>query len=98
MQMGRRARVSGLFGFGGVSPTTEDSVQRARRQRSEPLSDREVLTEAVFAALFVVAAIALIEIGDTGHVPVGAAIVLTIVFALLSRLEFETGVGYGYPI
>jgi putative nucleotidyltransferase with HDIG domain len=94
----RRARVSGLFGFGGVSLTTEDSVQRARRQRSEPLSDRELLTEAVFAALIVVAAIALIEIGDTGHVPVGAAIVLTIVFALLSRLEFETGVGYGYPI
>ena len=68
-------------------------MQRARRQRPEPLSDRLLLTESIFAALFVVAAIALIEIGDPGHVPIGAAIVLTIAFALLSRFEFETGAG-----
>jgi putative nucleotidyltransferase with HDIG domain len=86
-----------LFGFGSVSPTAEDSVQRARRERPEPLSDRELLTEAIFAALFVMAAIALIEIGDTGHVPVGAAIVLTVAFALLSRFEFEIGAGYEPP-
>jgi putative nucleotidyltransferase with HDIG domain len=95
--MGQRGRVSELFGFGVVSPTTEDSVQRARRQRPEPLSDRELLTEAVFAALFVVAAIALIEIGDTGHVAVGAAIVLAVTFAVLSRFEFEIGAGYEPP-
>ncbi|HEX4671121.1 MAG TPA: hypothetical protein VH279_02575, partial [Solirubrobacteraceae bacterium] len=95
--MDRRRHVSGLFGFGSVSPTAEDSVQRARRERPEPLSDRELLTEAIFAALFVMAAIALIEIGDTGHVPVGAAIVLTVAFALLSRFEFEIGAGYEPP-
>jgi HD-GYP domain-containing protein (c-di-GMP phosphodiesterase class II) len=95
--MDQRRRVSGLFGFGAVSPTAEDSVQRARRQRPEPLSDRELVTEAGFGALFVVAAIALIEIGDTKHVAVGAAVVLTVAFALLSRLEFEIGAGYEPP-
>ena len=93
---------------GAVSPATEDSVRRARSQRPEPLGDRLLLTESIFAALFVVAAIALIEIGNPGHVPVGPAIVLTIAFALLSRFEFEVGAGSfsgtglvkgsGYPI
>jgi putative nucleotidyltransferase with HDIG domain len=92
-----RRRVNGLHGFGGVSAATEDSVQRARSQRPEPLSDRLLLTESVFAAAFVVAAIALIEIGNPGHVSVGAAILLTATFALLSRFEVEVGFGYGYP-
>jgi HD domain len=92
-----RARVKDLYGFGAVSPATEDSVQRARRQRPEPLGDRLLLTESVFAALFIIAAIALIEIGNPGHVPVGPAIVLTVAFALLSRFEFEVGAGYSIP-
>jgi len=91
--MDQRRRV-GLFGFGGVSPSTEDSVQRARRSRPEPLSDRLLVTEAVVATGFVVAVVALIEIGKPGHVSIGAAIVLTVAFALLSRFEFETGSGY----
>src|SRR5947208_4922588 len=92
--MADRARVKELYGFGAVSPATEDYVRRAREARPEPLSDRELIVESIFAALFVVAAVALIEIGDPGHVPVGPAIVLTIAFALLSRFEFETGAGY----
>jgi putative nucleotidyltransferase with HDIG domain len=92
--MGYRTRVNELSGFGAVSPTTEDLVQRARRQRPEPLGDRLLVTESIVAALFVVAAIALIEIGNPGHIPIGTAIVLTIAFALLSRFEFETGAGY----
>jgi putative nucleotidyltransferase with HDIG domain len=92
--MGPRRRVNELSGFGAVSPALEDSVQRARQQRPEPLSDRELLTESIVAVLFVVAAIALIELGDPGHIPLGAALVLTITFALLSRFEFETGAGY----
>ena len=92
--MADRARVKDLYGFGAVSPGIEDSVQRARSARPEPLSDRELLTESILAALFVVVAIALIEIGNPGHVQVDAAIVLTIAFALLSRFEFETGAGY----
>jgi hypothetical protein len=95
--MADRARVKELYGFGAVSPATEDSVQRARSQRPEPLGDRLLLTESIFAALFVIAAIALIEIGNPGHVPVGPAIVLTIAFALLSRFEFEVGAGYSIP-
>jgi putative nucleotidyltransferase with HDIG domain len=92
--MADRARVKDLYGFGAVSPGIEDSVQRARSQRPEPLSDRLLVTESIFAALFVVAAIALIEIGNPGHVQWDAAVVLTIAFALLSRFEFETGAGY----
>jgi putative nucleotidyltransferase with HDIG domain len=91
--MDQRRRV-GLFGFGGVSPSTEDSVQRARKGRPEPFSDRLLLTEALTALLFVVAAVTLIEVGQVRPVPVGAAIVLTVAFALLSRFEFETGAGY----
>jgi putative nucleotidyltransferase with HDIG domain len=83
-----------LSGLGAVSPALEDSVQRARRQRPEPLSDRELLTECIVAVLFVIAAVALIELGNPGHVPIGIAVVLTIAFALLSRFEFETGAGY----
>jgi putative nucleotidyltransferase with HDIG domain len=89
-----RKRVRELYGFGSVSAATEDSVQRARRQRPQPFSDRLLVTESIVAALFVIAAIALIEIGNPGHVPVGPAIVLTVAFALLSRFEFETGSGY----
>jgi putative nucleotidyltransferase with HDIG domain len=92
--MDPRRRVNELSGFGAVSPAIEHSVERARRARPEPLSDRELLTDSVVAALFVIAAIALIEIGNPGHVPVGPAIVLTLGFALLSRFEFETGAGY----
>jgi putative nucleotidyltransferase with HDIG domain len=92
-----RRRINGLLGFGGVSSATEDSVQRARSQRPEPLSDRLLLTESIFAVLFVIAAVALIEIGKPGHVPIGEAIVLTVIFALLTRFEVEVGVGYGYP-
>jgi putative nucleotidyltransferase with HDIG domain len=95
--MGQRRRVNGLYGFGAVSPTTEDSVQRARSHRPDPLTDRELVTESVFGALLVVAVIALIEIGDPGHIPVGAALVLTLAFVLLSRFEFETGAGYALP-
>jgi putative nucleotidyltransferase with HDIG domain len=92
--MAPRRRVNELSGFGAVSPAIEDSVQRARQQRPQPLSDRELLTESIVAVLFVIAAIALIEIGNPGHVSVGIAIVLTLGFAVLSRFEFETGAGY----
>jgi putative nucleotidyltransferase with HDIG domain len=95
--MAPRRRVNELSGFGAVSPAAEDSVQRARKQRPEPLSDRELLAESIVAVLFVVAAIALIELGNPGHVPVVAAIVLTIAVALLSRFEFEIGAGYEPP-
>jgi putative nucleotidyltransferase with HDIG domain len=94
--MDQRRRV-GLFGFGGVSPSTEDSVQRARRSRPEPLTDRLLLTESLFAVLFALAAVALIAVGNPRHIPFGAAIVVTIAYALLSRFEFEAGLGYGYP-
>jgi putative nucleotidyltransferase with HDIG domain len=94
--MGQRRRVA-MFGFGGVSPATEDSVQRARRSRSEPLSDRETITEAISAGLFVVAAVALIEIGKPSHVPIGPAIVLLAAFVLLARYEIEIGAGYAPP-
>ena len=43
-------------------------MQRARNARPEPLSDRELLTESILAALFVVVVIALIEIGNPGHI------------------------------
>src|SRR4051794_32052404 len=92
--MNPRRRVNELSGFGVVSPTTEQSVERARKQRPEPLSDRLLLTESIFGVLFVVAVIALIEIGGPGHVSIGAAVVLTVAFALLSRFEFEVGAGY----
>src|SRR3954451_4123496 len=92
--MAPRRRVNELSGFGAVSPATEDSVQRARRQRPEPLSDRLLLTESILAVLFVVAGVALIELADPDHISVGAAVVLTIAFALLSRFEFEVGAGY----
>src|SRR5690348_14914371 len=95
-RMGQRGRF-GLLGFGGVSPATEDSVQRARSQRPERMTDRELVTEAGFAALFVVAAIALIEIGKLEHVPLGVAAVLLLAFTVLSRFEFEIGAGYEPP-
>src|SRR3954463_2933366 len=92
--MSARRRMIRLSGLGPVSPALEDSVQRARRQRPEPLSDRLLLTESILAVLFVVAGVALIELADPDHISVGAAVVLTIAFALLSRFEFETGAGY----
>jgi putative nucleotidyltransferase with HDIG domain len=94
--MGQRERF-GLLGFGGVTPATEDSVQRARKQRPERMSDRELVTESAFAALFVIAAIVLIEVGKLGHVRAGAAAVLLLAFTVLARFEFEIGAGYEPP-
>ena len=72
-------------------------MQRARKGRPEPLADRELLTEAAAALLFVGVAIALIAIGRPGHFALGPAVVLLLAFTLLSRFEFETGAGYGFP-
>ena len=77
-----------------VSPTTEDSCSAPGSQRPEPLSDRSWSPSRFSPRCSSIAAIALIELGDPGHIPIGAAVVLTIAFALLSRFEFETGAGY----
>jgi putative nucleotidyltransferase with HDIG domain len=80
-----------------VSPATERSVERARSQRPQPLSDRLLLTETIGGGLFILAAIALIDLGHPGHVPIAEALVLTFAFAILSRFEFEVGSGYAIP-
>ncbi|MGH2918578.1 MAG: HD-GYP domain-containing protein [Solirubrobacteraceae bacterium] len=62
------------------------------------MSRRELLAYVVLAAGFMLASTALIIVfGDGGSLPLGPAVVLTLGFAVLSRVRFDAGSGYTVP-
>jgi diguanylate cyclase (GGDEF)-like protein len=70
----------------------------ARERPTQPLSGRELRVEVGFAALFVLAAVALLVLLPSERelsVPTAAA--LTLLYALASRVEFESGIASTVP-
>ena len=86
----------------GTPRYVDASVQRlltaARERPMRPLAGRELRVEAAFGALFVVVAIAMVVLlpSDRELHP-AAAVILTLAYAVASRVEFETGVGVTVP-
>ncbi|MEA2294444.1 MAG: hypothetical protein QOE86_2083 [Solirubrobacteraceae bacterium] len=72
-------------------------VRRSRRV-AVPMDRRRRITEAAIGAAFLAAALALALLADA-DTPwrVGPAVVLTLLFALSTRVLFEVGAGYSVP-
>jgi diguanylate cyclase (GGDEF)-like protein len=80
-----------------LESATEQLLEGSWERRERRASERELLVEAMAAALFVVTAFALVRAGGlTGLRPEVAAL-LTVVYALVARIEFPVGTGYVVP-
>jgi diguanylate cyclase (GGDEF)-like protein len=86
----------------GTPRYVEASVQKllaaARERPTQTLAGRELRVEAVFAGLFVLAAVALLLLLPSEHeLSAGTAVALTLLYALASRVEFESGIASTVP-
>jgi diguanylate cyclase (GGDEF)-like protein len=87
--------------------TTEDIHSEAAAERlledswetrSRGVDRRELLTEVVAGALFLLAAVALLVVpGALSGFDVATAVVLVALYTLVSRVEFPVGAGYVFP-
>jgi diguanylate cyclase (GGDEF)-like protein len=81
---------------GGRDP--ERLLEESWGARAQRASRRELLTELAAAVLFVVAAGALLALpGATAGFAVGTAALLTALYAVVARVEFEVGAGHVVP-
>jgi len=72
-------------------------VMEARHRRRRRLERRELIAKGAPAAAFIAAAAAFSGTASSGRRLDGSALVLIVVFALLSRLDFEVGPGSAVP-
>ena len=91
-----------------MTPTTaedirsDDAAERLLEDswetRSRGVDRRELLTELVAGALFLLGAVALLFVpGATAGFDVALAVALVVLYALVSRVEFPVGAGYVVP-
>ena len=82
-----------------VPPAAEGQPQLDRRPiRGEPPSRYEYRAELTVGVPFLVGAVALALLGDSGTaLEAGPAIALVLAYALLSRVRFHAGVGHTVP-
>ena len=72
------------------SPLVQEQVRTAQERAGRPLSLRERLAEAVVGGGMLAAALALVVVAPPdGGVPVAEAVLLTLAFAIASRVEFD---------
>jgi hypothetical protein len=83
---------------------TEQLLERSWERRERQASQRELLVDAVAAALFVAVAGALLLAAGVTHPHAGevgpftsTAVLLVAVYALVGRIEFPVGAGYVVP-
>ncbi len=83
---------------------TEQLLERSWERRERQASQRELLVDAVAAALFVAVAGALLLTAGVTHPHAGevgpftgTAVLLVAVYALVGRIEFPVGAGYVVP-
>jgi diguanylate cyclase (GGDEF)-like protein len=80
---------------------TERLLETSWEGRARQASERELLVDAIAAALFVVVAGVLLfaagAVHPRGGVPAGTAALLIAVYALVARIEFPVGAGYVVP-
>ncbi|HUA03233.1 MAG TPA: diguanylate cyclase [Solirubrobacteraceae bacterium] len=84
--------------------STEELLERSWERRERRASQRELLVDAVAAALFVAVAGALLLAAGVTHAHAGevgpfttTAVLLIAVYALVGRIEFPVGAGYVVP-
>jgi diguanylate cyclase (GGDEF)-like protein len=77
---------------------TERLLESSWEGRARRASERELLVDAIAAALFVAVAGALLfAVGGRGGAVPGTAALLIAVYALVARIEFPVGAGYVVP-
>jgi diguanylate cyclase (GGDEF)-like protein len=89
---------------GVAESATEQLLERSWEERKRSASERELLVDAIAAALFVAVAAALLLAAGGTHPRAGAvgpitgtAALLIAVYALVVRIEFPVGAGYVVP-
>jgi diguanylate cyclase (GGDEF)-like protein len=89
---------------GVAESATERLLERSWEERERSASQRELLVDAIAAALFVAVAAALLLAAGGTHAHAGAvgpftgtAALLIAVYALVVRIEFPVGAGYVVP-
>jgi hypothetical protein len=76
----------------------ETLLTAARERPTQSLAGRELRVEVTFAALFVLVAVALLALLPSPRdLSVPTAVALTLLYAIASRVEFESGVGSTVP-
>jgi HD-GYP domain-containing protein (c-di-GMP phosphodiesterase class II) len=79
-----------------MTPSLEETEEARARDR-EPVRRRELVANALAAALFVGAAVLLLAFGRHRDVDVADLVLLVAGMAVLARLEFEIGSGFTVP-
>jgi diguanylate cyclase (GGDEF)-like protein len=76
---------------------TERLLEMSWEGRVRKASERELIVDATAAALFALAAAALVAWGGLAGLRPGIAALLIIIYALAARIEFPVGAGYVVP-
>jgi putative nucleotidyltransferase with HDIG domain len=81
-----------------LAPVMENLFAENDEREPDPLSRREHVTELTLALLLVVACWVIAGFSsDVGHLAAGPAIVLTLTYALATRVRFYVGAAYTVP-
>ena len=82
----------------GIDPMVEQLLEAAQPRSAAPPSRRELQGELLAGCLFLAVAVAIALVYDTGQeFDWTAATLLTVAYALSSRIEFVVGAGYAVP-
>jgi len=80
-----------------LESATEQLLEGSWERRERRASERELFVEAGAAVLFVAAAATLIHAGGLSGLRLEVALLLTVVYAIVGRIEFPVGTGYVVP-
>jgi hypothetical protein len=87
---------------GGARPHLSGAAERlvvtGNERRRGPSERREAFVEAAFAVAFVTVAASLPLLFDAPAADATAAVALIVAIAVVSRVEFDVGAGYTYPL
>src|SRR5437867_3847054 len=82
-----------------LGPAVERMLYEGRERRPQPLSRRELESEAAATALLLAAVLAIaLLFDDQRSFHIGRAAAFTLAFALAARVRFSIGPGYTTPV
>ena len=90
-------RPASMSALANTRPATEERLARARERHSLAPEHRERVVETVSSALFVVGAALLLLIDQPPAPALGTAVLLTVLYGIALRVEFEAGTGFTVP-
>src|ERR1700740_447371 len=90
--------MSDLERYGDQSQSaTERLLEGSGERRERRASERELAVKPTAAVVCAAACAGLLSIGTSARLQPGTALLLTIVYALVARIEFPVGTGYVVP-